>query len=102
MCNIICLLTGDFDTAKYPIPPQYIEQQQGECRHTPTPEGYNEFQEFCKRASKTHSQVKCQRCGLWAIWLPKAVARETNKHRLAALNAFLKSQGLETVKKLDY
>lgn len=73
------LTTSDFDTARFPCPPATVEPSANECRHTPTPQGYNEHSEWCKQASKTHSQIQCPHCGLWAIWLPKAVAKQINK-----------------------
>lgn len=73
------LTTGDFDAGKYPCPPALIVPSADECRHTPTPELYHQWYEWCERASKTHSSIKCPHCGLWSIWLPKAMAKEINK-----------------------
>ena len=47
--------------------------------HTPAPERYTGWGNWADRMRKTHSQVRCQGCGRWAIWLPKAQAREINK-----------------------
>jgi len=66
--------TSDFDETLYPIPPIRIERSAKECIHTPTPPGYAEHHEWMQKASKTHSQIKCLHCGLWAIWLPKKEA----------------------------
>lgn len=72
------------------------------CVHTPTPEGYIQWRNWAGEASKTHSAIKCERCGLWKIWLPKAEARAINKRRLAELNIFLKSHGMKPVKASEY
>lgn len=77
------LTTGDYDGEKYPIPPLPIVPSKSECRHTPIPEVYHSWYEWCERASKTHAQVRCPRCSRWAIWLPKAVAKEINKRAAA-------------------
>lgn len=74
----IYITTGDFDQKKYPIPPKRVNRSAAKCNHTPTPELYHARYEWSERASKTHSQVRCPRCGLWAIWLPKAEARRIN------------------------
>ena len=37
--------------------------------HTKCPDCCLEWQEWAKLMDKTHKQVKCQRCGLWAIWV---------------------------------
>jgi hypothetical protein len=39
--------------------------------HTPCPEGYLQWHEWAKKKSKTHRQIKCNACGLYAIWIPK-------------------------------
>lgn len=44
------------------------------CQHTPSPAGsgdYFAWYAFAERMRKTHRQVRCPRCGLWAIWEPK-------------------------------
>lgn len=51
--------------------------------HTPDPDGYCEWHEWAEEMSKTHRQVTCPRCGLWAIWLPKAEAKVINDKRKA-------------------
>lgn len=70
------LTTGDFDAAKYPIPPAIITPTADQCIHTPTPEGYASWFEWCEIASKKHRQVRCPRCGKFEIWLPKKMATE--------------------------
>ena len=39
--------------------------------HTPGPEGYIARLEWGQEMMKTHKQVKCLGCNLWAIWVPK-------------------------------
>ena len=41
------------------------------CQHTPCPEGYLRWHSWADRMAKTHRQVKCKMCGLWAIWIPR-------------------------------
>lgn len=41
------------------------------ANHTPSPDGYIEWHHWAKEMSKTHRQVKCPTCGLYAIWVPK-------------------------------
>lgn len=36
--------------------------------HTPCPEGYLQWHAWADKMSKTHKQVRCPGCGLWAIW----------------------------------
>jgi hypothetical protein len=40
-------------------------------RHTPCPDGYVGWHHWAERMSKTHIQIRCPGCDLWAIWLPK-------------------------------
>ena len=69
--------------------------QRGDCRdvakHTPCPDGYVEWQEWAKLMAKTHAQVKCQMCGCWTIWLPKAEARKVNAADRKAEREFVKA-----------
>lgn len=39
--------------------------------HTPSPEGYMPWMDWAERMAKTHKQVKCPGCGLWAVWIKK-------------------------------
>jgi hypothetical protein len=41
------------------------------AKHTECPEGYLQWHAWAKRMSRTHRQIKCERCGLYAIWIPK-------------------------------
>ena len=55
----------------------------GDCpnkaNHTPCPEGYIQWHDWAAKMSKTHSQIRCQGCGKWVTWLPKAKARKKGK-----------------------
>lgn len=39
--------------------------------HTPLPSGYLERDEWMERMHKTHRQIKCEGCGLYAIWIKR-------------------------------
>ena len=39
--------------------------------HTPCPKRYIEWFEWAGKKGKTHDQIKCPDCGLYAIWVPK-------------------------------
>ena len=41
------------------------------CQHTPCPSGYLQWHAWAARMLRTHKQVRCPHCGLWAIWLPR-------------------------------
>lgn len=60
---------------------------EGDCpnkaNHTPMPVGYIARQEWAKKMAKTHTQITCQACGMYAIWLPKAEAKRELARRLA-------------------
>lgn len=92
--------TSDFDHDKYPIPPKLIEPSEQECCHTPMPEGYNERIEWVNKVSRTHAQVLCPRCGLWAIWLPKLQAKHRNKKHRDEMKAFLKGEKQREIARL--
>ena len=40
-------------------------------KHTKCPDGYIARAEWAEKKSKTHKQVKCPNCGLYAIWVKK-------------------------------
>lgn len=42
--------------------------------HTACPSGYIAWHEWADRMAKTHHQVRCPDCGLYAIWVPGAAA----------------------------
>jgi hypothetical protein len=41
------------------------------CKHTKCPTGYVEWFEWAEKKAKTHNQIKCSNCGLYAIWVKK-------------------------------
>lgn len=41
------------------------------AQHTPQPDGYLAWHEWADKKSKTHYQIKCPGCDLYAIWVPK-------------------------------
>lgn len=51
-----------------------------ECQHTPRPTLYLEWQAWAHEMSKTHRQVKCPHCGLWAIWRPKRLFARSKRN----------------------
>jgi hypothetical protein len=60
-----------------------------ECRdlHTPSPVGpYDQLQWYAwaEHMSKTHRQVRCPMCGLFAVWVLKKKRCRTKPH--AAIN----------------
>lgn len=81
--------TGDFDTVLYPVPPQTFMSCSAACVHTPCPSGYLQWHEFAEMSSKTHSPIRCPRCGLWSIWLPKLIAKAINRKYDREEKAFL-------------
>jgi len=40
-------------------------------KHTICPEGYSHWQDWAEIMSKTHNQIKCKSCGLFAVWVKK-------------------------------
>jgi hypothetical protein len=62
--------------------------------HTPgQPEGYREWHAWAAEMSKTHWQVRCPACGLYAVWVPKKPARPPDRLN-AATEAFLEASDL--------
>ena len=64
----------------------------GDCpnnaNHTPMPIGYVARQEWAERMARTHTQITCESCGLWAIWLPHMEAeRVLDERRERAIEA---------------
>jgi hypothetical protein len=47
-----------------------VEPCPNAAAHTPHPTGYLAHAEWAERKMKTHHQVKCDGCGLYAIWVP--------------------------------
>ena len=71
-----------------PGEPVVVEELPARCsKHTPLPAGYTARQDFAEHMSKTHTQIACQGCGRWAIWLPHAEALAELARRLAEMQA---------------
>ncbi len=45
------------------------------AKHTKCPEGYLQWHAWAAKKMKTHTQVRCPSCGLFAIWVPKKKGR---------------------------
>lgn len=43
------------------------------ARHTREPSGYLEWHEWAATKARTHRQIRCPRCGRYAVWIPRAV-----------------------------
>ncbi len=43
--------------------------------HTPCPHDYPGWHAWAERKAKTHEQVRCLGCGLFAIWVRKEADR---------------------------
>jgi hypothetical protein len=41
------------------------------CKHTKSPDGYLQHAQWAEDMLKTHKQIKCPNCGLWAVWIKK-------------------------------
>lgn len=50
---------------------QALEALRCAASHTPCPEGYLQWHQWAERQRKTHKQVRCAGCNLWAIWVQK-------------------------------
>lgn len=48
--------------------------------HTPSPEGYLNWQAWAAKMAKTHKQRKCEGCGRYAIWEPKNTRNKEHDH----------------------
>lgn len=62
-----------------PTKPQRIQRKRStdtSCKHTPCPEGYREWHEWAERKLRTHRQIRCPNCGLWAIWVRRKPASQ--------------------------
>jgi hypothetical protein len=40
-------------------------------QHTPSPVGYLQWHAWAEEKARTHSQMRCDGCGRYAIWVPK-------------------------------
>lgn len=57
---------------------EFAPEHPGECEpHTPSPRGYNARFDWMQEMGKTHVQLQCRGCGLWAVWDPKPGVIET-------------------------
>lgn len=39
------------------------------CKHIKEPTGYIEWHNWAEKKSRTHRQIRCEKCGLYKIWL---------------------------------
>lgn len=39
-------------------------------KHTPRPDSYVGWHHWAARMARTHRQIRCDGCGLYAIWVP--------------------------------
>lgn len=58
----------------HPDPPLVVPMPECEhaATHTPCPAGYLEWGEWADEMSKTHKQRRCEGCGRFHIWVPRA------------------------------
>lgn len=80
--GFVCILFDDQTPVQQPGPTP-------KCQHTPAPVGYNQWHGWAARMGKTHDQVRCPHCALFAIWVPKQPKppRATKRAIGAALDA---------------
>lgn len=54
--------------------PVVHDYPEGDCRrgHTPCPDDYCSWHEWAEMMGETHEQVRCEICGLWAVWVPRS------------------------------
>ncbi len=71
----------------YPIPPEDVVPSESECVHTVQPTGYSAWHEWAELASNTHRQIRCPRCGKYAIWMRKDAANAYEKRLLEEAKA---------------
>lgn len=48
-----------------------LEMCPNKAQHTPQPDGYLEWHDWAEGMAKTHRQIQCDGCKLWAIWVLK-------------------------------
>ena len=48
--------------------------------HTPGPDGYLQWHAWASKLSRTHRQEKCSSCGLYVIWVPRAIREVPDAH----------------------
>ena len=49
--------------------------------HTPAPDGYCAWHDWAMKMGKTHRQIRCDRCGLFKIWIPKHLSNRAAKKK---------------------
>ena len=50
----------------------------------PLSNDYSHWNDWCEEMSKTHTQITCEGCGCYEIWLPHAAARAEEQRRRQA------------------
>lgn len=74
-----------------------------EAQHTPAPSDYLGWHAWARKMGKTHRQVRCPSCGLWAIWVEKfkpsrrVLAKRLKKARAKIEKLRLELRSLEDV-----
>lgn len=48
-----------------------LEECPARAQHTRCPEGYIQWHSWADKKIKTHRQIRCRVCGLFAIWIPR-------------------------------
>ena len=48
-----------------------LETCPDKAKHTEDPKAYLEWHSWATRKARTHKQIQCDTCRLWAIWIPK-------------------------------
>lgn len=43
--------------------------------HTKAPRGYLSWHEWAEKMMETHTQIICEGCGRYSIWVPKAAGQ---------------------------
>lgn len=57
---------------RYAQPPEPEPSCPNQAEHTPAPSGYLGWWSWAERMNRTHGQRRCEGCGRWAIWYPRA------------------------------
>ncbi len=47
-------------------------------QHDQVPDGYEERVVWMRNMGRTHTQMHCPECGLWAIWIPRNTSLSTS------------------------
>lgn len=48
-------------------------------KHTEGPEAYQGWHMWAMNKAKTHNQIRCNGCGLFAVWIPKVSITEVTE-----------------------